>query len=128
MPVTPIFAAIFSLMFAFLSANVIRHRLKSKTALGEGTDRDLLKAIRVHANFAEYVPLAIIMMWFLETITYDSRIPYALGVVLLLGRIGHVIGISYPRRFLILRQLGVLATLAVLLTCSVLLILHYIPY
>lgn len=128
MPVTPIFAAVFSLFYVLLSANVIRHRLTSKVALGEGKNHDLLKAIRVHANFAEYVPLAIVMMWFLETITYDSRVPYALGVVLLLGRIGHVIGMSYHRRFLILRQIGILATFGVLLTSSVLLILHYIPY
>ena len=128
MPVTPLFAAVFALMYIVLSVFVIRQRLSKKVALGEGGDSELERAIRVHGNFAEYVPFTLLLLWFLESITFNSALALILGCGLLVGRIAHVIGIRDPENYLILRQLGMLATFTVMGCCSGYLIWHYLPF
>ena len=127
MPITPLFAAIFALMYVYLSFAVIKHRIGKQVGLGEGEDRDLLVAIRTHANFSEYVPFALILMWFLETVAYNSTLALVLGCVLLLGRVSHIIGLRNPKQYMVLRQAGILATFGVLTVSSVYLIWHYLP-
>jgi uncharacterized membrane protein YecN with MAPEG domain len=50
------------LMFVWLSFRVIRHRRSARVALGSGGDARLERAIRAHANFAEYVPFAVLLL------------------------------------------------------------------
>ena len=127
MPVTPLFAAIFSLIYIVLSVAVVRQRLGKKLTLGSGEDRDLEKAIRIHGNFAEYVPLSLLLLWFLEAIAFNGRMAFILGCILLISRLAHVIGMRDPRNYMILRQLGVLGTFGVMGVSSVFLIWHYLP-
>ena len=127
MPITPLFAAVFALIYVFLSFAVIKHRVGKQVVLGEGEDRDLLVAIRTHANFSEYVPFALILMWFIETVAYNSALALILGCVLLLGRLSHVIGMRNPKQYMVLRQVGMLATFGVLAVSSIYLIWHYLP-
>jgi len=125
--VTPLFAAIYGLLYVLMAFNVIRFRISGQVLLGDGDHPELLKAIRVHANFAEYVPLALLLMWFLESMTFASQEVFWLGSILLMGRILHVFGMMYPKNFLILRQLGMIATFAVILKSCISLFLHYLP-
>ena len=55
-----------SLLFVVLSFRVIAGRRASSTALGDGSNPDLFRRIRVHSNFAEYVPLALILLGLAE--------------------------------------------------------------
>ena len=128
MPVTPLFAALFAIIYVYLSIGVIRQRLGKQVALGDGGDKELLIAIRAHGNFMEYVPLSLLLLWFIETVMYDSRLAFLLGSMLLLGRVCHVLGLKFPKKLMILRQLGMLATFGVLLASAGRLIWHYLPY
>lgn len=127
MPITPLFAAIFGLMFIVLSFSVIRIRFGEKISTGHADHRGLEKAVRIHANFAEYVPLALLLMWFVESISLSSGLVFWLGCILLLARVAHAIGMQNPRQFLVLRQIGVLATFAVIATCCINLVWWYLP-
>jgi len=62
MAVTAFYASIAALFFVILSLRVIGQRRRAKVALGEGRDRTLRRRLRVHGNFAEYVPLALVLM------------------------------------------------------------------
>ncbi len=124
---TPFFAAIFALFYVFLSFGVIRFRLGEKISLGDGDNRDLKVAIRVHANFIEYVPLSLLLMWFIETALFDSNFALILGVMLLLGRVLHVFGMKNPSKYILLRQVGMIVTLSVLILGAVRILWHYIP-
>ena len=62
MSITPLYAGVVTLFFVFLSFRVIGGRRAARVALGDGGDRILLRRLRVHGNFAEYVPLAIVLM------------------------------------------------------------------
>ena len=127
MPITPLFAAIFALMFVFLSSGVIKTRLSEKIGLGLGDSRELEKAVRIQGNFAEYVPLALVLLWFLETISFNSGLVFWLGCVLLASRIAHVIGMQNPDQYMKFRQLGVIGTFLVLVVSSLTLLWWYIP-
>ncbi len=124
---TPFFAAVFALFYVFLSFGVIRLRLGEKVSLGDGDNRDLKVAIRVHSNFIEYVPLSLLLMWFIETALFDSNFALILGVMLLLGRVLHVFGMNNPSKYMLLRQVGMLATLSVLIIGAVRILWHYVP-
>ena len=65
MVVTPLYAGALALLFIVLSWRVIQFRQRG-ISLGDGGDPRMLRLIRGHANFAEYVPLILLMMGFLE--------------------------------------------------------------
>jgi len=69
MSIVPLFAAVLALMFVALSLYVISFR------------RDT-KAIRIQANFAEYVPIALILLWFVEAVVYSLVLSAALNYAL----------------------------------------------
>ena len=92
--VTPLYAGLLALWFLVLSWRVIQRRGKG-TYLGDGGDQGLLRAIRGHANFAEYVPLALLMMGFLEVSRFSIYVLHALGIVLLIARLLHGYALSF---------------------------------
>jgi len=55
-------ASVLGLIFIGLSIMTIAERRKAAVSLGAGDSDRLLRRIRAHANFAEYVPLALILI------------------------------------------------------------------
>jgi uncharacterized membrane protein YecN with MAPEG domain len=78
---------------------VVKFRRSSRTAWGDGGNADLLRVIRGHANFAEYVPLALLMLALLELGRISIYVLHALGILLLVARIIHACGLSFGNRF-----------------------------
>ena len=64
--VTPLYAGLLGLMLLVLSALVSRQRLRHKVSIGDGDVPSVRAAMRVQANFVEYVPLALILLVLLE--------------------------------------------------------------
>lgn len=94
LPITSFFAGLFTLYFVSLAFAVIRLRKANKVSLGDGGVGDLEKAIRVHGNFAEYVPLGLILMGLLELHSAHPVLIAVLGGLLALGRVFHAKGIK----------------------------------
>ncbi|MFT6711289.1 MAG: putative membrane protein YecN with MAPEG domain [Arenicella sp.] len=127
MALTPIFAALLALIFLFLSLSVIKLRFAKKVSMGDGGDPSLRVAIRSHANFAEYVPISLMLLWFVEAFTYSSNLVFILGSVLVVARLAHIIGMHNPKDFMILRQFGVVVTYGVIAVSSARILWHYLP-
>lgn len=132
MPITPLFAAIFALAYVYLSISVVKLRMSEKIILGvENKDKTtsvpMVKAVRIHANFIEYVPLALILFWFLENVTYSNRLVFWLGCILLVARVAHVIGMKNPKEHFLYRQWGMAATFGVITFSAIKLIWWYLP-
>lgn len=127
MLITPLIAAICALLYMYLSFAVIQQRLSTGVALGSGGESVLEVEIRAHANFAEYVPFALILLWFVETVTYEHSLAFILGCILIVARIAHVIGLRNPNNLMILRKLGIVATFIVILASAGRIIWHYAP-
>ena len=60
--VTALYAGLLGLLFFALSINVIGKRRSEHVALGHDGKPRLERAIRAHANFAEYAPFVLLMM------------------------------------------------------------------
>ena len=113
--IVPVFSAFFAVLFVLLSINVIRARRKHKVGLGTGQNRSVERAMRVHANFAEYVPFALLLMALLELNKANSLLLIGLSSVLLVGRLVHAYGVSMENERFTYRVSGMLTTFAVIL-------------
>src|SRR5688572_21608344 len=89
MIVTPLYAALLTLWFVVLSLRVIRRRRAAKLSLGDGGDMLLQRAVRGQANFAEYVPLALLLLAVIELSRFSIYLVHALGIVLVIARLLH---------------------------------------
>ena len=94
MTIVSVYAALLALLFIALSFNVIRVRRATNTALGDAGDARLLRAMRVHANFAEYVPLALILLFAAAGLGAGAIWLHLLGALLLAGRVSHAWGVA----------------------------------
>ena len=117
--VTAIFAAILGLLAALLTANVIVHRVRLKVESGDGGLPAMTQAIRAHANFAEHVPLALLLIAGVEMLGRAHWLVVALGVVLLVARLLSALGLGRSLAGTPPRQAGAALTLAVTIAASV---------
>lgn len=127
MPMTPFFAAVLAIFYIFLSLRVMRQRLLKGVKLGTGNEQGLEEAARIHANFSEYVPLALLLMWFAEVITGVQLLIIVLGCMLVLGRLLHFIGMKSDSDLLIFRKLGIICTMLVILISAGTIFWGYLP-
>lgn len=109
-------AAVLGLYFWLLTLGVVRGRIGGKVLIGTGNDEKLEYSVRAHANFAEHVPLILILMGLIEMAVGEPRMGLVvLGCLLVAGRVLHGWGMTIhaenkPRLF------GVLLTWTVLLS------------
>jgi hypothetical protein len=118
---------VLGIILLVLSAMVTRQRYLLRVSLGDGggapANEPLRTAMRAQANFAEYVPLILLLMVGLTLEGADSRLILGLSVVLVISRIAHPIGMyrPAPNPF---RAGGIMLTWAVLLVASLSAILY----
>jgi len=117
--ITPVYAGLLALWFAVLSLRVIGQR-RTGISLGDGGDPQMLRKIRAHANFAEYIPFILLMMAFLEMGGSSVLVLHGLGVATLVGRLLHGYALSFTERFALGRVGGTALTIVVLMTSAVL--------
>jgi len=117
--ITPIYAALFALFFVALSLRVIRFRRSARISLGDGGDEELRRRSRVHANFAEYVPLTLVLMTLAELQGQPGWSVHAIGALLAVGRLAHAYGVSQAPQIGKLRVLGMVTTIAAMVTGAV---------
>ena len=90
MPViTALYAGILGLFSIVLGSIAGTMRGKKSIDAGDGGDPDMLRAMRRHANFIEYVPLALLLIGLLEMNGVRSLVVHGLGITLIAGRLLH---------------------------------------
>lgn len=116
---TPFYAGLLSLLYIFLSLRVILFRRKHKIGVGHGDERSLEKAIRVHGNFIEYVPLALFLVLTLELNGTEQIWLHLLGGTLVFGRMMHAIGLGKSTGVTAPRFVGTLLTFIVIIVAAI---------
>ena len=116
--ILPIYAAVFAIFFVVLSIRTIRQRRKLKIGLGDSGNNDMQRAMRVHANFTEYVPLSLLMIFLVEQSGVYAWFLHALCLGLLVGRLAHAYGVSQQRENFRFRVTGMILTFATLITSA----------
>lgn len=118
--VIPTYAAALGALFIVLSIRVIAHRRRHRVGFGAAGDAVLERRVRVHANFAEYVPLALILLSFAELRGAQALWLHAGGLMLCAGRLAHAVGVSRPQTDELGRILGMAGSLSAILLGAVL--------
>lgn len=118
MLVVPLYAALLALLFVLLTVRTIRVRRRLRVAIGDGAQPELLRAMRAHANFAEYAPLALVLFYFAEIGGAPQPLAHLLGGSLLIGRCLHAWGVSQARETFAFRVTGMALTLGGILTAA----------
>lgn len=116
--IVPAYAAVLALLFIFLSARVIGSRIRQKVKIGTGGNRIVERRMRIHANFAEYIPFAIILLVIMEMQGRPSSWLHTLCIVLVLARIGHTIALWSDEEIFPLRVASVFVTFVVIVAAS----------
>ena len=117
--VTAIYAAVLGLTFLVLSFKTLLLRRRLQIAVGDGGDPKMLRAMRVHANFAEYTPLCLFLIYLLETLGANHIIIHILSLILVSGRVLHAYGVSYEQENYKFRVFGTSLTFTALLGASI---------
>lgn len=92
--VTMLYASLLAALFLLLAMRVSLRRRAAGIDLGEGGDEELLRRVRAHGNFAEYVPFALLLMAMAELGGTGHILLHSLGIALVLGRLCHAWGIG----------------------------------
>jgi uncharacterized membrane protein YecN with MAPEG domain len=116
--VVPVYAAALAAMFVVVSIRVIALRRSSKLPLGFQGDIALERRVRVQGNFSEYVPIALLLMAFVELRGSAPWLLHAMGLVLVAGRLSHAYGVSQAKESFAFRVSGMAMTFTVILTAG----------
>jgi uncharacterized protein len=122
MKLTALYASILALIFVGLCLRVVAMRAQLKVAIGDGGDLALRRAARVQGNFAEYVPFALLLIFFVETSALPALVVHGLAICLLVGRVVHAYGLSHMKENLALRLVGMILTFTSLIGAALTLI------
>jgi uncharacterized membrane protein YecN with MAPEG domain len=121
MTITLLYGGLLALLFLLLSVRVVQGRGKGKVSLGDGGQPELMRRIRGHANFAEYVPLQLLLLGLLEL---NGGLPvwalHVLGGALLVSRGLHGYAMSYTELWAFGRFYGTVISFSLLLIMGVL--------
>jgi uncharacterized protein len=117
MIITPFYTGLLALLFFALSMRVVA--VRGRVSLGDGGDPDVLRRMRGHANFAEYVPLILLMMAFLELRHVGGLALHAIGIALVVARVLHGVALSFTSKWRFGRFFGALLTLVLLNVCAI---------
>jgi hypothetical protein len=117
--ITALYAGILGIMSIGIAFGAGSLRGKTGISIGHGDNAELHLAMRRHGNFAEFVPLALVLIGILELNGVTSSAVHGLGAVLVVARICHAMGIEADSITNPLRGIGAGATALVTVVASV---------
>jgi uncharacterized protein len=92
--ITALYAGINGLILLVLAIRVARQRGRSQVGLGTGGDATLERAMRIHGNAVESIPIVLILLGLAEACGSNPWLLHGIGVALTLGRLLHVWGLT----------------------------------
>jgi uncharacterized protein len=123
MHVLPLYAALFALLYVVLSVRTLRLRRTLRITIGDSGNEAMLRAMRVHSNFAEYVPFSLLLILLVEMQTAPPVLVHALCLCLFVGRLSHAFGVSQLNENYRYRVFGMVLTFTTLVASAMYLIL-----
>lgn len=104
--ISTFYAIAFGILFIALSVKTLRTRRRCQIAVGDGGNLEMLRAVRVHGNFTEYTPFALLLIFMLEFLWPNAIVINALCITLLAGRLSHAWGVSEVQENFRFRVIG----------------------
>lgn len=122
LPVTLVLAGAAAIFLVLISFPIANRRRATQLSAGDGGDEKFNRLIRAQANFAEYTPLALIVIGLIEMNGFTQIFVCGLAAAFAAGRLLHLIGMLGP--VLPARALGMVLTFGVLLVGGAALVWH----
>lgn len=126
MRITGLYAALLALLMLAMAVRVMLLRRDTSIGLGDGGNRKLACAVRAHGNAMEYIPIGLILLLVLELNQTLPMLLHVFGIVLVVGRVAHALGLSSTPGMSAGRAIGAALTLLVLLAMALMLIWQYV--
>jgi uncharacterized membrane protein YecN with MAPEG domain len=117
-PVSFLYAGLLGLLLIALSTQVVLARRRYRVRLGPGAEEGMQQAIRVQANFTEYVPFALLLLVLAEITGLPSGAVHGAGILLFASRVLHAIGLSQSPGWSFGRFYGTAGTWLVIVALS----------
>lgn len=92
--ITALYAGLNGLILLVLAIRVARQRGRSQVGLGTGGDATLERAIRIHGNAVESIPIVLILLGLAEACGSQPWLLHGIGFALTLGRLLHFWGLT----------------------------------
>lgn len=108
--VTAVYGSLIALLMLIAAFSVVKLRRTRKVGLGDGGDEQIAQAMRVHANIAEYAPISLLLLLFLELNQASNLWLHVFGSVLVIARALHIWGFSRHKNYSHGRFVGTLLT------------------
>jgi hypothetical protein len=115
------------ILLLVLSVLVVRQRRAHGVVLGDADIPALTQAVRAFGNATEYVPAGLIAIAVLAMVGAPPMMVHLTGLLMLVGRVSHAIGLSRSGGASILRSAGVILTWLAYILGGVALIFYAIP-
>lgn len=109
-PITALYAALLVAVLVCLTTRIGLLRAKTGISILDGGNKHLAVEMRRHGNFAEHVPLLIVLMAIVELNGGSSVFLHVVGIVLVISRVAHPVGLHHDRVQAPLRLIGAVGT------------------
>ena len=109
-PITALYAALLVAVLVGLTTRVGLLRAKTGISILDGGNKLLAVEMRRHGNFAEHVPLLIVLMAIVELNGASPLFLHVAGIVLVICRVAHPLGLHHDRVQAPLRLIGAVGT------------------
>lgn len=129
--ITALYAGILALYLVPMIALVIKRRFQSGVGLGSGRDdglvpeQNLLRAVRIHADFLEFVPTILFLMLLMEITGTSTHILHGIGIALATARALHGWGLFKSSGTTWQRFIGTIMSLILVIFAAIMCILSY---
>jgi uncharacterized membrane protein YecN with MAPEG domain len=117
--ITALYAGLLGLLSIAIAIQAGRARGQTGISIGDGANPEMIVAMRRHANFVEFVPLALVLIGLLEMKGVSATAIHARGGGLFFARVCHAIGFRVERANHPLRTVGALGSTLVMLAASI---------
>ena len=124
-PITALYAGLLALLLLMLALRVIRLRWKLRVGLGDGGEKSVSRAIRIHGNAAEHVPIALLLLLVAELNHADPALLHGCGIALVVARVLHAVGLKRSAGASWQRMVGTVGTFSVIAILALLDIAAY---
>jgi len=111
--ISVIYAVLSTVLIIYLSFEVIKKRRKHQISVGDGNNEELQTAQGAQSNAIEYIPISLLLLFYLEYNGASNWIIHLAGMTLIIGRIIHAHGLL--NKSLRQRILGMQITVYVLI-------------
>ncbi|HWT11869.1 MAG TPA: MAPEG family protein [Allosphingosinicella sp.] len=94
LPITLTIAGAAAILHVWLSVRVSRLRRPLKIGVGDGGNEVLARRMRAHGNYAENMPILLILLGFTELATGGNLWLWGAAILFILARIAHAFGMD----------------------------------